>query len=328
MNHLFAIIFKNVRQNLILILFVVGITSCSSENPIIIEVEEINKEDSISGLRDSTSNNDSIDSAVNDSTVNDSIINNIPNTIKEDTLFVDTLIFAHWNIGNFSNGKTNNTTITPEQFISIKNAYINFIDSVNADIWGICEFNPKFSTNDSLAQKSIFPGYQYASIGIKHIYNCNAIFSKTIPLQNDFDVVYEQRAQHRYYRIAHIRINSETIKIIVSHLDWNQGENGAEYRRSQIQELVESFSDDKYVIISADFNISDLTELEPFKKAGYIMSSDKEKDILYTFPASNPSEPLDNIIVKGFDIIQTNIFQDRNLSDHCVISSKLAFKHY
>ena len=283
---------KNFLYIILVTLFWGIVSSCSSENSIVFDIEDI------------------VDSTYEDN----------------DYYHQDTITIAQWNIGNFSNGKSYKTTINSENYYSKKIQYINFIDNIDADILGLCEFNPQFCTNDSVTRDIILAKYQHASIGIKHNYNCNAIFSKKNHLNNSSDVIFKQHAQYRYYRIADINLNNVTVKIIETHLDWNQGDTGALYRKEQIFELIDCFKNFKYVIICADFNIYDITELSPFKEAGYLLSSDFGKEDFKTYPADNLQTAIDNIVVKGFDILDVDIYTDATLSDHCAIKSKLIFK--
>ena len=122
-------------------------------------------------------------------------------------VYRDSLIIAHWNIGHFANGKNNDTAITSENYSEMRSQYISVIDSLNADIFGVCEYNPNFDQDGNSTRDAIFYQYNYASIGPKYSYNCNAIFSKDIPLENGGKTYFSRHKQNRYIQSAEIRVN-------------------------------------------------------------------------------------------------------------------------
>lgn len=236
--------------------------------------------------------------------------------------YKDTITIAHWNIGHFSAGRTSDTTISSDDAAPMALTYKNLIDSINADILGICEYNPSFSVNGEKTSSFIFNQYPYHSIGNKYSYNCNAIFSKA-QLNDSKLVFFDYCVQQRYYIVSKLFINGKEVLFVETHLDWNQGTDGKKYRIIQIQTLVDSFKDYPYVIICGDMNITSLNELQPFKDAGFILANGGDLGVFETCPASNPSNAIDNIITKGFDILSTNIFCKNILSDHCLINCKI-----
>jgi endonuclease/exonuclease/phosphatase family metal-dependent hydrolase len=114
------------------------------------------------------------------------------------------------------------------------------------------------------------------------------------------------------------------VKVVSTHLDWNQGENGAPYRAIQIQELIEAFKNDKYVIMCADWNVGKTDEYDAFFKAGYDMANHGYLGDILTYPAGSKLRSyLDNIITKGFAISNVKVINDAMLSDHCLIKADL-----
>ena len=93
--------------------------------------------------------------------------------------YTDTLTVAHWNIGHFAMGKTDNTTISIEDSELVASEYRSLIDSIDADVFGICEYNSTFSLSGEKTSSYIFYNYPNSIIGSKLSYNCNAIFSRT-----------------------------------------------------------------------------------------------------------------------------------------------------
>ena len=238
---------------------------------------------------------------------------------QAETILWDSIVVAHWNIGNFSNGTFYETTISIDSASQKKTAYIDFLNSVNADILGLCEYHPFFSLNNDDTHSSILSMYKYASVGTKRHYNCNAIFTDLLPFYYESDIVYNEHKQYRYYRYVDLKINYKTVKFVETHLDWNEGSTGAQSRASQIQQLVNDFKDYPYVIICGDFNISNISEYDIFKEAGYTLANGGKFGFLKTYPSNKPAGVIDNIILKGFSISNVEVFAKPNLSDHCLL---------
>ena len=239
--------------------------------------------------------------------------------------YVDTLTVAHWNIGHFSLGKSSNTTVSAEYSETMASIYRALIDSIDADIFGVCEYNPTFSVGGEKTSSFIFGVYPYNCIGSKFSYNCNAIFSRA-KLNNNKVVFFEHCVQQRYYVVSEIKINGHKVLFVETHLDWNQGIEGKGCRTDQILALVKAFRDYPYVIICADYNVSDVREFQLFVDAGFTLANGEGHEVVYTSPASNPKHPIDNIIVKGFNVLVLDVIGDCDLSDHCLIKSRLTFE--
>ena len=246
--------------------------------------------------------------------------------IRTTSIFMDSIIVAHWNIGHFSNGKSDDTTISNDSIGSKQNSYRKFIEDAQADIFGVCEYSPNFDQDGNSARDAIFYTYDYASIGEKVRYNCNSIFTRGIPFIDEHQFVFDERAQYRYYSTVNLMINNDTIRFVETHLDWNEGSNGSKYRLSQMQKLIDTFKCYTHVIICADFNIANNSEYDIFKEAGFCLANCGDNGIFYTYPASNPDSALDNIIVKGFNIKNVSTLRDPNLSDHCLIKCVLTIQ--
>lgn len=277
---------------------------------------DIDSTKSTGAQTDTTQNNkNSSDSAQRSTTV--------PDTTTYVSIPHDTITIAHWNIGHFALGKSANSSISDSDAERMANYYHNMLDSMSIDILGLCEFNPTFSTGGEKAKDMIVENYPYSYIGKKYSYNCNAIFSNGT-LKESQEHVFPEKVQTRYYVKSLININGIDVTFVETHLDWNQGANGASYRKKQIENLVEEFKNSHYIIICADFNTSSLNEFQPFIDAGFSLSNGGEKGTLNTFPATSPKSPIDNIIVKGFGILDVKAIGDEKLSDHFLIKSRLA----
>ena len=237
---------------------------------------------------------------------------------------------ASWNIGHFALGKSGDTKLTHAVLDFYKQTYRAFFNELNADILALVEYNPLIvnatETQAAVdAHEAILSNYRDAQIGPKYDYNCNAIFSNGIEVLRTDTVMFSKMVQTRYYLVTTMRLDGDIVKVVSTHLDWNQGENGAPYRAIQIQELIDTFKNDKYVIMCADWNTSNGTsEYDAFIKAGYDMSNHGYLGDILTYPAgSNPRSYLDNIITKGFAHSNVKVINNAMLSDHCLIKADL-----
>ena len=236
---------------------------------------------------------------------------------------------ASWNIGHFALGKSGDTKLTHSVLDFYKQTYRAYFNELNADILSLIEYNPLMvnATDDQPAveaREAILSNYHEAQIGPKYDYNCNAIFSNGIEVLRTETVLFTKMVQKRYYLVTTMRLDGDIVKVVSTHLDWNQGENGAPYRAIQIQELIEAFKNDKYVIMCADWNVGKTDEYDAFIKAGYDMANHGYLGDILTYPAgSNPRSYLDNIITKGFAISNVKVINNAMLSDHCLIKADL-----
>lgn len=237
------------------------------------------------------------------------------------------LRIASYNVGHFALGTADDTKITHANYATMRQKWAEAINDIHADIFGACEYNTNFvNAGDGLpaitARDSIFANYAYAAIGAKYSYNQNSILSN-LPLVNITSVNFTDRTQSRYYIVGEITIGSKTVKVVETHLDWNEGGSGATNRAAQIQQLISDFAGDDYVIIGADFNVASESEFDAFVSAGYQMANHGYLGDLPTYPAGNPTIGIDNIVCKGFAISDINILNDDTISDHCAVYADL-----
>lgn len=257
----------------------------------------------------------------------DTLRNELPevDSLYCDGQVYDTLTIAHWNIGHFSLGKSSNTTISEEQSAEASDLYMSLIEYVDADIIGICEYNPVFSAAiDNNTASLLFGNYPYQYIGVKHSYNCNAVFSR-FEMDYGEEVLFPTGVSYRYYVETHLIIDNREVVFVETHLDWNESSMGKTYRAHQIQHLADEFSKYPFVVISADFNNTNMKEFRPLVDAGFSLANGGELGTIYTYPASNPKRAIDNIITKGFKILDFNVVADKKLSDHCLIFGRVVF---
>ena len=235
---------------------------------------------------------------------------------------------ASWNIGHFSLGQSSDTKLTHLTQKFYRQTYRAYFNDLNADILSLVEYNPLMVNADGdksaiETHEAILPCYHDAQIGPKYGYNCNAIFSNGLQVLRTDTVPFTKMVQKRYYLVSTMLMDGDTVKVVSTHLDWNQGENGASYRTMQIEELIETFKNYRYVILCADWNTKTTNEYDTFFKAGYNMANHGYMGDLPTFPAGNPNNALDNIIVKGFAISHVSIIDNAILSDHSLIKADL-----
>ena len=186
-----------------------------------------------------------------------------------------------------------------------------------------------------LARDEVFSPaiFKYAEIGPKlssNKYMQTAIFAN-MPMANMATVTYPQTTQTgRYYEVVDVVIAGKIVKVVSTHLDFNQGntdeqrEQSHQNRIAQINKLIDDFADDPYVLICADFNVwaINVDDYELFKDAGYDMISHGYMGDILTYPAGDsPVHPLDNIVYKGFVSHKIDVLNDDTLSDHmCVFA--------
>lgn len=240
----------------------------------------------------------------------------------------NSLRFGHYNIGQLSMGINTHTAITPEMRNIKWKEYKDLIEIINADIFGVCEYSPCFSlladgteNNNDLSYNAIFSKYRYFEVNEKkeNSKNCNFISSKRYKLLNSRTVPFSMRKGDRNFLVADISFEGRRVVIVETHLDTPPNK---ELRYAQIKELINYLKNEDYVIIGADFNVASPTEYDQFAEAGYNMASHGRFGDLKTFPNSKGGACLDNIICKGFEILDVMVI-DTRLSDHFAIACDL-----
>ena len=69
--------------------------------------------------------------------------------------------FLHWSVSHFSDGTYSVASIPESEGEKMAAKYVKFLDSVDADIVGITEYNEDFTTNGSMkASTALFKGYE------------------------------------------------------------------------------------------------------------------------------------------------------------------------
>ena len=245
---------------------------------------------------------------------------------------------AVWNVGGFSLGTSGDPTITPANLDEMSAKWHDALNRLGADILCCCEYNTEFMDEQSgydavNARDEVFSPaiFKYAAIGPKlssNHYMQTAIFANT-PLENMVRVTYPQTTQTgRYYEVVDVMIAGKLVKVVSTHLDFNQGntdeqrEQSHQNRLAQMSKLIDDFKDEPYVVICADFNvnINDDSDYDLFKDAGYEMVNHGYLGNILTYPAGeNPVSPLDNIVYKGFVSHRIDTLNDATITDHMSI---------
>lgn len=280
-----------------------------------------------------------------------------------------------YNIGHFSVGTQQTTTISDQEtdgwpdstdrnYDIQLNRWKNKVSGLKPDIMCMPEYSSTFGSkngsNVSTESSGIFSGYNL-SVG-KSAYGgywINAIASK-YALSNAVDVDLDSLsgAGVAYVRVAEATIGGHTVKIGVTHLNWNQSQTHYDSRQEEIKSLIKLFQDDDYVILCGDFNtegpygasdaeiksLKGTLEFEPFLygftedgvdyDGGYTLANHGLFGNHKTFPSTYsrpdrtgqamiPTSFIDNVIVKGFTMSNVRVVDDGTLTDHCGIYCEL-----
>lgn len=270
-----------------------------------------------------------------------------------------------YNIGHFSLGKDYDTWVSDSHddldydnytynrstgqgtppyanYAKQRERWRHMLNEYSPDVLMMCEYCATFAHNtggDVAADTEIFGQYPYKRIGSlpsATSYMRTAVFSR-IPLGVASETVYPHTVQAgRYYQQMDIELCGKTVTLVVTHLDFNQGNNGATYRAEQMQALISAFSSKDYVIICGDFNCTS-TEYDVFTNAGFDMANHNGYlGNIWTCPSTGsetwgstivhdaqPNAAIDNIITKGFAISNIRVADRKDLSDHMAIMCDL-----
>lgn len=221
---------------------------------------------------------------------------------------------VQWNIGHFAFGKASKTAITPEASASRSAEYRAMIARLKPDFLGVSEFDPVFDLSGRLATNEVFASFPTMLLGPKNNYQCNAVFAR-FPCVRYEVIDYVERRQKVYFIDSVFRLGTNDVHFVQSHLDWHRTADGGRYALGQMRQLVEHFRDVPYVVISADFNVSEIGHFSAFSDAGYVVANNGRYAVL------------DNVVVKGFDVKELFAADnERKLSDHRIVGCVLEMK--
>lgn len=240
----------------------------------------------------------------------------------------ETFSVAHWNIGHFAMGKSENSTVGPEVSAVRAAEYRAQIAKMDADFIGVSEYDPVFDTAGNPTTNAVFASYATCVAGQKSRYQCNAVFARRRCVRSNV-VPFDDRVQETYFVDAVFKIGEKEIHFVQTHLDWNMNEIATDARPRQIRQLVNQFKNEPYVIICGDFNVCGAGEYYPFLMAGYTLANCGSAGCLDTYAGKDVRMPcrrfpLDNIVVKGFRISNVALADvELTLSDHRIIICEL-----
>lgn len=238
------------------------------------------------------------------------------------------LRIAHWNIGHFSLGANDNSSITHEQYPEMRQKWAEAINSINADIMLCCEYsnnivNASGSDEAISARDTIFSIYKYAWTSLAPSETsllASAIFSNHKMYRVSAVPFAHRSTPGRHYYVGTLLIGGTIIKIVETHLDLHGNGSDADTNRAlQIQQLIDDFADFDHVVIGGDFNVNSTSEYDAFVEAGYQMANLGYLGRINTHPSGTPTTPLDNIMCKGMAINGIKIVNEETLTDHCCI---------
>ena len=241
----------------------------------------------------------------------------IENGMGGNTSGVSRLKVMSWNIGHYCNGTGVNTAITDENYMEKRTAFREVFNRCAADFLGLVEYSDVFngSTGES-SENAIISQYQYKLFGGITVggYVCNGIASVVKPISHKFiEFALE------YYAIdIEVKYMGSKFNLCVAHLPW-QNES---YNLDAINKLITHYATTQKVVIVGDFNVRADNYYDLFSSAGYKLANHGYMGDLITYPNESPSHILDNILVKGGQILSTEVIQS-NLSDHYPIVSEI-----
>lgn len=244
--------------------------------------------------------------------------------------------FASWNIGHQAMGRKCTPTIPPGEVDAYLRDYRDFLKPLDARVIGICEYSGEFSTNGPMrTADALFADYGIKLEGTRRGAQCNSLFLKGCMLKESFEREYPKRSQRVYYRLARVEMDGREVCFVQTHLDWDLGKDDPRraFREDQMRTIIADMEKEKYVVVAGDFNIArrkgdtpdHAIEYDVFAEAGYTVAN---RGKFITFPSwSQPSreQPIDNIIVKGFEVRDVAVKASDRLSDHKLIWCRLRF---
>ena len=229
--------------------------------------------------------------------------------------------FAQWNIGHFSFGRHGDTDISAEDAPERAAAYRRAIDGIDADFMGVCEFSHVFDKGGGRSRDLVFGSFRSLEAGSHFGYQCNAIAAVEAPLRRVSVRNYRLRSQRTYWIACETEVFGKRVMMVETHLDLSANE-----RKAQIAELVAEFGREERVIVSGDFNVSDIDEFRPFTEAGFIAANGGRFGTINTHRRRRVdiTPAIDNVFVKGFSIRKVRTADDAlELSDHRILVCNL-----
>jgi endonuclease/exonuclease/phosphatase family metal-dependent hydrolase len=244
---------------------------------------------------------------------------------------------AVWNIGHFSYGNSPKTAIPQEKLPEAVAAFRDYIVSLDADLFAVCENTALFCNADKapnpgpvFARDVLFDGYTFHYEGAQHRYSANALHAKCAVedvrrkrfLCNEDAVITHTdliRASDYYYLKGTLTLDGKPVTVIVCHLAFDMKRNPDTVNIAQLRELIEVTKSDERVLIAGDLNCRDLSTLALFREAGFALANDGS---LLTCPQASENKALDHILVKGLTV-KNPAAHETALSDHYALTAEV-----
>ena len=241
-----------------------------------------------------------------------------PSRPAEDKREDGTFVFAQWNVGGFTLGQDGvDGGCTKER----AEAFRRQLDGLGADFLGLSEYDPSFAMADRPVRNFVFCDYPHIAAGPRLGLNGNAMLSRRHTLRDVHVHHFHTRKQPRYCTICEADVDGRRATFVETHLDLED-----ESRMAQVAELMEICGSIPRVILSGDFNVSTLAEFAPFSASGFKLASGGRLGTFRTHRRRNSGydQAIDNVIVRGFDIVGAWTADDAMiLSDHRILVCRL-----
>ena len=253
-----------------------------------------------------------------------------------------TFRYVSWNIGHYAYGRGKDTKVCESNAQVRAWAYNGFMDTLGADVLGICEYSENFTSNGAFkASKVIFGRYRDQIIGPQESWQWNCLFINRFKVLERRIKHYPKHHQRTYYVAAKVSLGENlSAWFVQTHLDWGNYLPGHEDDRAdQMRILIEDFKNEPRVVIAGDFNTlkwhppaeegknwwesDNPEEFQTFVKAGYTLAHGPE---VLTAPTHRPSSGIDNIMVRGFTLSDFVRYDCKDLSDHMAVGCTLTVK--
>ena len=236
---------------------------------------------------------------------------------------------ATWNIGHFSKGQKPYSTIDKSNFnTNLFELQKVLGDSIRADIICLNEFSEVFGTDGNnhkqLTKDLCFNNYGFSNIGPLLGYSCNTIFSN-LKIKNIKMHLFEisktvqskmSRAANYYFLESDLYLDGEKVTLVCAHTT-----SGAPALcQSQISEILNRYRNCDRVIMCGDWNTQDFSL---FTNSGYTLANNGS---LKTFPDIDKSYALDNIVVKGLELLDVRMVKT-TISDHYPLVCRISLNN-
>ncbi len=224
-----------------------------------------------------------------------------------------TFTFAQWNLGHFAHGKATSTSIAAADGEGRSRAYRALLECIRPDVLGLCEYSAVFDAGGRRTRTELFGDYGGFVAGPACGFQSNAIASRA-PIADVKYVEFSKRKQKTYYALAVTEVCGVPVTVVETHLDLSREE-----RQQQIAELVAAVEGRERVILSGDFNVDDLGEYSPLRKAGLAPANGGAFGVFNTHRRRRMeiTPAIDNVLVRGLTICAVQTADDEfEFSDH------------